>query len=365
MSAACLLAWLLVGAGTPAETVRIMPRDAGTSADITALLPPNIAAKLPAGKLTQEQGEALLHLHLVHDGKEGPSILGTYNRQDKKLTFVPSYPLQAEQLYRVRFSPPGQAALALDYKVPPRPPTPAAEIVKLLPSVEMLPANHLRFYIHFSRPMRGGQDIFDQIYLLDANGKKIADPWLRDELWDEDGTMLILYIHPGRIKWDVLLRLLLGPVFEPERQYTLVIRGDMLDADGNKLGKDYRKKIRTAAEDRKRIDLAAWKVKPPGVGTKDPVAIDFPKVMDQLGLERFLKVVDAQGKTVGGKVEVVAGERGWKFHPAQAWTAQEYAVRVDERLEDVAGNTPLSAFDVDADAVPLAPQRLTLPFEPR
>jgi hypothetical protein len=361
MSSMLLVLCLLPG-GQADAPVRVAPRPGGI--EVTATLPPKLADKLPAGKLSQEQGEALLHMHLVNDGKEGPAIFGAYQRQGQQLVFVPTYPLLPDHLYRIRFTPPGVPAVTLDHKVPPRPPAPPAEIAKVLPSGEVLPANHLRFYVYFSRPMRGGSDIFDQIHLLDADGKEINDPWLRDELWDDDGLMLILYIHPGRIKWGVLFRWLLGPVLEPDRQYTLVISADMLDADGKKLGKDYKKKIRTTAEDRKRIDLAAWKIKSPKVAGKEALAIDFPQPMDHLGLQRFLKVTDAKGTAVAGKIEVLAGERACKFHPTEAWTAQEYTITVNERLEDVAGNTPVRPFDVDADDPVPPPQRLTLTFRP-
>ena len=56
-------------------------------------------------------------------------------------------------------------------------PTAAATVVKILPSSDVLPANHLKFYIYFSAPMRGGRDIFDQICILDAQGNEIRDPW--------------------------------------------------------------------------------------------------------------------------------------------------------------------------------------------
>jgi hypothetical protein len=363
MSAFCLLLLLLPG-GTPSDAVRVAPRDNGTSIEVTATLPAKLADKLPAGKLSQEDGQNWLRLHLVNNGKEGPAIFGSYQRKGNQLLFVPTYPLQPDYLYRVRFAPPDAPPVTVDYKVPPRPPRPPAEIVKLLPTDDVLPANHLRFYIYFSQPMRGGSEIFEQIRLLDADGKEVSDPWLHDELWNDDSTMLILYIHPGRIKWGVLLRLLMGPVLEPDRQYTLVISGDLMDGDGRKLGKEFRKKFSTTAEDRKRIELTSWKVKAPKAGTTNPVTIDFPKAIDHLGLERFLTVTDAKGNKVAGKVEVTRGERSWRFHPAQAWTAQEYAISVDERLEDVAGNTPAQPFDVDADAPVLAPQRLTLTFRP-
>jgi hypothetical protein len=364
MSAFSLALLAVIGFGPATKEVSIAAQAGGTSIEVKATLPPKLADKLPSGKIAQEMAQPWLHVHLVNEGKEGPALFGSYQRQGKQLTFVPSYPLQPELLYRIRFTPPDAPPTTLDYKVPPRPPAPPAEIVKVLPTDKVLPANHLRFYIYFSRPMRGGEEIFKQIRLLGADGKEIADPWLPDELWDEDSTMLVLYIHPGRIKWGVLLRLLLGPVFEPDHQYTLVISGDMLDADGRKLGKEYRKKISATAEDRKRIELSAWKVQSPKAGGTSPLTLDFPKALDHLGLERFLSVTDAKGKKVAGKIEVPGGERSWKFYPAQPWTAEEYTITVNECLEDVAGNNPVLPFDVDAEAPKLPPQRLTLTFRP-
>jgi hypothetical protein len=345
--------------------VRVSAKEDGTRVEVRAVLPPMLAAKLAAGKMSQEDGEALLQFHLINDGKLGPAMFGAYERRGTELVFVPRFPLQPDKVYRARFTPPGEALAAIEYKVPPRPPAPAAEVVAVWPTDDLLPANHLRFYIQFSRPMRGGEDIFQQLSLLDADGKEVTDPWLPDELWGQEGTLLILYIHPGRIKWGVLLRMLLGPVLEPDRTYTLVISGDMLDADGRKLAKEYRKKIRTSAEDRTRIELSAWKIHSPKVGSQAALVAEFPKALDHLGLERYLKVTDAKGQPIAGKALAARDGRSWKFVPEQAWTAQDYRIAVDERLEDVAGNTPVRPFDVDADAPTPLPQRLDVVFRPK
>ncbi len=326
-------------------------------------LPPD--AKLPAGKLTQDQGEAWLRLCLVEAGTEGPPIFGTYERRGQDLIFTPRFPLVPEKQYRAVFLSPKGAKQTREYRVPPRPPAPPARIVKIYPAGDVLPANHLRFFLYFSRPMRGGSDLFKHIRILDADGKEVRDPWLLDELWDDDGQMLILYIHPGRIKWDVLLRLLLGPVLFPDRDYMLVVSGALLDADGRRLGKDYTKKFRTTAEDRARIDLSAWKIKAGAAGSRASLVLEFPKALDHLSLERFLTIQDAKGRKVAGKIEVGANERSWKFTPAQAWQAEEYTLTVDGRLEDTAGNTPLRPFDVDRNAPQPPPQVLSRRFQPR
>ena len=61
-------------------------------------------------------------------------------------------------------------------------PTPPAVVTKVYPSGDVLPANHLKFYLYFSKPMRGGPDLFQYLRIEDADGKAVYDPWLHDEL---------------------------------------------------------------------------------------------------------------------------------------------------------------------------------------
>src|SRR5207248_7286072 len=62
----------------------------------------------------------------------------------------------------------------VDYLVPARKPTPPVTVQKIFPSGDVLPANHLRFHIYFSKPMRGGQDMFEQIKLLRSEERRVG-----------------------------------------------------------------------------------------------------------------------------------------------------------------------------------------------
>jgi hypothetical protein len=354
----------LVIALIPAE-IHFTPLSGATKFEVVADLPPKLAAKLAAAKIDQEAGQAVLEVRLVQSGKEGPPMLGTYLVRKEQLVFDPRFGLQPEKTYRARLRLPGEKPVELDYTVPARAAAPAPEVVGVWPTAKAVPANMLRFYVQFSRPMRGGSEIFDQIQLVDASGKIVEEPWLRDELWNEDGSLLILYIHPGRIKWGVLLRLLMGPVLHPDRAYNLVIRESMRDADGRRLGKDFVKAFRTAPENRARIDLSKWRLEAPERGTRAALNLAFPAPVDHLGLERYLKVMDGHGDLVPGKIEVAQQGCSWSFVPVVAWADQAYTLKVDERLEDIAGNTPTRPFDVDLEAPVPAPQRLTFSFKPR
>ncbi len=358
---------LLVCLTLPAQPppVRVVPAKNPTQVEVIAALPAKALPKLPQGKLTQDQGETVLRLALLSAGEKEPGVamLGNYERRKDELIFRPRFALQHGQRYRVFFEPaPGKVTTA-DYMVPARKPTPPAIVEKIYPTADVLPANHLRFHIHFSKPMRGGPDLFEHIQLLDADGKVIDDPWLTDELWDADGKQLVLYIHPGRIKWGLLLRMLLGPVLEPDRRYTLVIGGGLLDANGQPLGKDVRKPFRTSAEDRVRIDLKAWKLSSPTAGTKTPLVLTLPKPVDVASLEQYVTVTDIKGVAIKGRVTVGATEKTWTFQPEQPWREGKYQVKVNGRLEDPCGNTPLRPFDLDVDTPRLPDQPLTLPFQ--
>jgi hypothetical protein len=320
----------------------------------------------PAGPLTQTQGEAVLTLSLLaDDGKTpGPAMLGRYERAGDDLTFTPRFPLSAGATYRARLRTPG-GETNLDYAVP----APAAKapprVVKIYPTADVLPANHLRFYIYFDRPMRGGKELFRHLAILDEKGNEIDEPWLVDEIWDEANNCLILFIHPGRIKWGVELRELMGPVLHERRSYALVVRGAWTDLDGNKIGKDTVKRFRTTPEDRVRIELSECKLAAPKAGTRDPLTLTFPKSIDYRSLQTGLTVQGDAGRAVAGTVAVGPDEKSWRFTPAEPWRTGAHRVTVSADLEDVAGNTPSRPFDMNLLAPPRPPQPLQLPFEPR
>lgn len=333
---------------------------------VVARLPAELAGKLPAGRLTQEQGEAILTLSLLADDAKtpGPSMFGKYERSGNELTFMPRFPLSAGAKYRASLRAAGRT-ISFDYSVPMLAAKAPPKVVTIYPTADVLPANHLRFYIYFDRPMRGGKDLFKHLAILDEKGKEIDEPWLVDEIWDEENNCLILFIHPGRIKWGVELRELMGPVLYEKRSYALVVRGEWTDLEGNKIGKDTIKKFRTTPEDRIRIELGDWTLTAPKAGTRDAVALTLPKSVDFRSLQTGLTVVNAKGQTIAGAIAIGKDEKSWRFTPTEPWQADAHRVSVSPDLEDVAGNTPSRPFDMDLLTPRQRAQKLQFEFEPR
>jgi hypothetical protein len=361
-----LMPVLLALALADAPTVQVRPGAGPGRVEVVAVLTGRLLEDVPSGALKQEQGERWLRFSLVdpETGKEGAAIFGAYCREKTLLVFVPRHALTAGQRYRATLDLGGGKKVAVEHQVVKENAAPPI-VDRIYPTGDVLPANQLKFYLHFSKSMRETKDIFDQLQILDAQGKPVSDPWRRTELWSADGRRLTVLIHPGRIKRGVGPRVEEGPVLLPDRQYTLVIGAEVADASGQPLGKAFKKTFRTVAEKRTRPLPEKWTVRPSPHGTRQPLVVEFPDPLDRALLDRFLTVRDQRGQPVAGRIEVGKEERSWIFHPEQPWDDSYYTLTVDGDLEDLAGNTPVRLFDVDLQDAPPAPPKLSLRFRPR
>src|SRR6185437_10679306 len=161
----------------------------------------------------------------------------------------------------------------------------------------------LKFYIHFSNPVRQSDRIFDQLHILDDAGKPVYDPWRRFQQWSGDGKRLTLWVHPGRVKQGVNLREDFGPVLKPDHKYTLVIDADVQDLSGQPLSAKFEKHFTAIVEDHERLLLDHWKLTPPKAGTRDPLLITFDKPLDRALMQRLISVRQESGKIIEGIIE--------------------------------------------------------------
>jgi hypothetical protein len=302
-------------------------------------------------------------------GAAGPPIFGEYRGYPNHISFAPKFALVRGATYRATAfdGVTGRVVGTKDYRVPTLAERMPTVVQSITPSGKVLPANVLRFYITFSRPMREGREVLERIKLFDDAGNEIASPWRDVELWNADATRLTLYLHPGRIKQGVNLREQLGPILLPSKRYALVVGSDLRDANGTPLGREFRHEFSTSAEVRSRIDVAAWKVAAPAVGTREPLRIEFDRPLDAALAVRLIRIRDAAGRDVVGTSQLVDGERTRLFTPAAIWKAERYVVEADPTLEDQAGNTPTRVFDTDLSAptVDILPPQLRREFSPQ
>jgi hypothetical protein len=242
----------------------------------------------------------------------------------------------------------------------------APTVAAIYPSGATVPANHLKFYIHFTQPMRQGV-FLEHCSLLDENGQPVPEPFRETELWSEDRMRLTLWFHPGRQKTGVNLNEEFGPVLELHRKYTLILSAKWPSEGGVPLGKDVRKRFETVERATAQLDISNWRITAPPAGTGEPLRVRFPAPLDHALLQRCLRIVDENDAPVAGTSETTDHECGWRFTPERPWSSGSHRLRVETVLEDLAGNSLARPFEVDlhGPAPRIVPPVVQVPFRPR
>lgn len=350
--------------GSPSLKVALRAEDP-LSVYVVAELSTDQAAELSEGAVARQAGRKVLTFSLLDAaGKPGSPILGDYQRKGLLLTFTPRFRLTAGSTYAARLNSATSDTLTVNHLAPTSPRPNPTRVTDVFPSTDTLPANSLKFYINFSRPMREGRAIFERIHLLDEDGKKILDPWRRTELWTEDARRFTLWIHPGRVKQGVNLREEFGPVLHPDRKYTLLIEQSVQSQNGQPLDNAYRKEFRTSPDDRSRPLPQKWKLTLPPAGSRTPLRLEFGEPLDHALAQRCIEVLTALGQQVNCSITLQNDDSVALLTPSMPWLEADYRLVVDPILEDLAGNTPMRIFDTDLTKKSGPQPQLQITFRP-
>jgi hypothetical protein len=241
-----------------------------------------------------------------------------------------------------------QRVVSAVFQLPARVVKPVQAVSRVYPTADVLPENLLKFYLHFTGPMRGGE-VYDHIHLINAKGQEVELPFLEigEELWDTTMTRLTLFIDPGRIKRGVTPLEEIGPSLEEGKEFTLVIDRDWQDAEGNPLKQEFRRKFKVGPPQREALDPKKWKIKSPSTGGQAALTMAFPVPVDHALALRVIQVIDEAGQLVAGQTATQDAERQWTFTPERPWRAGKYQIIVQSTFEDVAGNNIGKPFEVD------------------
>ena len=202
-------------------------------------------------------------------------------------------------------------------------------VLSIDPTVELVPANLLRFSITFSAPMEEGSAT-GRIRLTDSAGNDIPGTLLDmpPELWNPDRTRLTVLLEPGRIKRGLQPNLQAGPPLAEGDTFTVHVDAQLRDATGAELADAASRTYVVGPAIRTRVDPSRWSITWP--------SIRFDRPMDRAQVSRFIK------PTVAGEAHLDESATMWTFTPA---TDEPFRIEVDTRLEDLAGNNLNRPFD--------------------
>ncbi|GAB3925708.1 Ig-like domain-containing protein [Larkinella terrae] len=301
---------------------------------------------IPQNRIASFSPDSISQLLTVRLAKTGaqPAILGEYQLADNAIIFEPLIPFTRGLRYEVWLR-----NQRLDgFEIPLADPKDAPELLAVYPSPDSLPDNLLKIYLRFSRPMREGQS---QKYVALLKNRTDTVPGvfldLQPELWNPDRTMLTLWLDPGRIKRDLQPNKRLGVPLQKSVHYQLVVSNSWPDQQGTKLTKAFTKSFVTIPRDSLSPDPSRWQITPPAADGNQPVDIAFGEPLDYSLLTETLHIIGEDGKSLPGEWRIGDEEKTAHFKPAQNWKPGRYTLRIEARLEDLAGNNLNRPFDRD------------------
>ena len=316
-----------------------------------------------------------------------PVVIGNYSVDGAHLRFEPRFPFSAGTAYRAEVDTAALAAFGADSPLAAEPTAPfvthyftiasqtkprTTRILGLHPSSGELPANLLRWYVELSAPMTPGSAL-EHVRLLDESGREVRGAFLAldQELWDPDRRRLTLLFDPGRVKRGVRTNLEAGAPLEVGHRYRIVVDDAWQDGNGAALISGFDHPFQAVAADRRSPDPKRWRLMVPAAGSREALRVDFGEMIDHALATTMIGLYAADGTAVAGTVQLADDDRVWVFSPTLPWPAGDFALRVDKRLEDVAGNSIARIFDTDRDRaagpVDSAPSEgtVTVPFRVR
>ncbi len=270
------------------------------------------------------------------------AIYGIINSTEKYYTITPLVPLDVNTRYTLFYED------NLDYFEISTESTPGSllRVESIYPSASELPENLLKWYIKFSKPINDTQ-VYNHIHVVNAAGdtlKRTILP-LENVLIDSSGTLLTLWVEPGRQKRGLGPNTALGGVFNAGEQYSLIVANTLKDRNGIPINAEYRKVFKTIEADRIKPSLKNWNIRIPKAHSKQVLQILLTEQLDfGSTLDRFT-LFDTDGNQLQGVWSLTNSETQLNFVPAQKWLKGGYKIMADPRIEDLAGNNLDRLFD--------------------
>jgi hypothetical protein len=272
---------------------------------------------------------------LYVEGSEYP-VLGRVRDERSRFVFTPAVPFERGQTYRT--------SAGVTFTIPADTTGRAPELLGSFPSCDTVPSNLLKIYLQFSEPMSEGRSSH-HVQLFDAaTGDTVKNAFLdlQPELWNEDGTVLTLWLDPGRIKQDLIPNKKLGVVMNEGRKYRLNVAKEWKSKRGLALEKDYSKTFVTSRRDVKKPDITKWQVSFKG----DTVIVDLKESLDWSLLHNTISITHGDVVMLPETITETCERRLLIFFGALA-SGQDYNLNVESRLEDLAGNSLNRLFETD------------------
>ncbi|SMP26816.1 hypothetical protein SAMN06264346_10967 [Chryseobacterium profundimaris] len=294
-----------------------------------------------------KQPSDIFKIFMIQNNTESQtSLLGSYYKIEDTIFFEPQFELGEGLSFSVNFSYKNNTVKKL-YKTKPIDNSIIQEIdvKEIYPRDNKIPKNVLTFYVEFPVPMIEDESVYRYVNLLDENKKTLAHVWYNKARWISDKVMMIM-IHPGRVKKDISYYDNLGEIFTVSKKYYLEITDKIKPLNSNSKLIYFTKEFEIINPLNTCPKVLEDKLNNPKKNTFDKLKIAFDRPIDffsaQIGIsvKNYDSDIAFEGKIIPGSEDTE-----WYFVPAKPWTEKKYTLIFNKYLSDPSGNSLIKPFE--------------------
>ncbi|CAD7811779.1 hypothetical protein CHRY9390_02414 [Chryseobacterium aquaeductus] len=300
----------------------------------------------PVSKIS-EKSEDLLKVFMVQDGIiSETALLGDYSQIKDTVFFKPYFALGSGLLFNAYFYSENDT-IQNEYKTQPvifnR--SKGVTVKEIYPRTNKIYKNILTFHVEFSEPMEQNELAFKFINVYDENKVIVPHVWYNKSRWIND-KILILMIHPGRVKNGVSYFEDLGELFKEGKKYFLEINDKLRPHDPTSKLKPYIKEFQIISASTSIPKFLQNKMNSPKIKTFDKLRLQFDKPMDFYSILNgvHIKVYNTD-EEVEGNFEAGSNDCEWYFVPTNSWNHKEYTLLFNKYVSDLSGNNLVKSFE--------------------
>jgi len=183
------------------------------------------------------------------------------------------------------------------------------------------------------------------VNLLDENKKNIPHVWYNKSRWISDKVMMLM-IHPGRVKKDISYYDELGEIFTVGKKYYLEITDMIKPLHGNFKLKSFTKEFEIINPVNTCPRVIEDKLNIPKKNTSDKLKIVFDRPMELFSAQIGISIKNVNTDTaVEGKIIPGSDDTEWYFIPDKPWTEKKYTLIFNKYLSDPSGNSLIKPFE--------------------
>lgn len=272
------------------------------------------------------------------------SVIGVIVSLKGEHNFTPILPFTPGQNYTLRKK---NTEVLASFSIPNRVPTEGVELLALYPQSDTVPENLLKMYFEFAQPMQQVGNALDFIRVTNETDGVETQPFLRleSELWNKERTLLTLWLDPGRIKTDLIPNRERGLPLTEGKSYSVAIDSSWKSIEGAPLKNGYAKKFHVGPRDDTQPNVNDWQLRMQDEDSGKSLYLDFKEPMDAFLAKETIRIYDMEDTRIHGQFKLLHKERVLRFVPDKEWSSPEIELRVESRLEDLAGNNLERRFD--------------------